>query len=533
MVSRLPGAVISSLLCCTLVCLSAGFSIVHNVPEWQVRGRWIGVSIVSAIVLFVFFVKLIIKPGRVVHLSAQVYSIPMCLVNCAVSVYCILQVVGVVANHSTFHAIADFDNPAGVAALLCVTFPFSLKITNNTETRYKNACLLFLLDACVLYYIQSRTGLLALISSLVVWLWLEKGGNAPRLMIRVLVVLCIIVAIVGFCFLFVGKIASTNGRLLILKTCWQMIKENPWVGHGMHGFAREYMLYQADYLRSINNVKLLMLAGNVPHPLSEFVLVVVNYGFIGLTVVLVLLCLSFRYAWKSVDRELLIVLFTGVTVLCFFSYPFRYPMTLLSLLWCLLSVMVNCLNKMSIVAKKKVSGLALIVIAISVICYYPWYKAQVLWGNMEEILSKNTDKASEIRSSLLTMTDAELFSNSRYLYSRAVVNYYARDYESALLDAQKSSLGVSSYDTELLLGEIFHKTGYNLESEMHFRMASYMCPSRIRPLYNLFRLYEDLNDTLNMVKVGNELIEKPIKVQSHDARAMRLDVRRWLMQAGY
>lgn len=65
------------------------------------------------------------------------------------------------------------------------------------------------------------------------------------------------------------------------------------------------------------------------------------------------------------------------------------------------------------------------------------------------------------------------------------------------------------------------------------RMASYMCPSRIRPLYNLFRLYEDLNDTLNMVKVGNELIEKPIKVQSHDARAMRLDVRRWLMQAGY
>ena len=309
-----------SLLCCTLVCLSTGFSIVHNVPEWQVRGRWIGVSIVSAIVLLAFFVKLIIKPGRVVHLAAQAYSIPMCLVNCAVSVYCILQVVGVVANHSTFHAIADFDNPAGVAALLCVTFPFSLKTTKNTGTRYKIVCFIFLLDAFVLYYIQSRTGLLALITSLVVWLWLEKKENASRLKIRVVVVLFVIVAIVGSCFLFAGKVASTDGRLLILKTCWQMIKDNPWVGHGMHGFAREYMLYQAEYLRSIDDVELLMLAGNEPHPLSEFVLAAVNYGFIGLAVVLAVLCLSFRYAWKNMDRELLMVLLTGVTVLCLFSY---------------------------------------------------------------------------------------------------------------------------------------------------------------------------------------------------------------------
>lgn len=522
-----------SLLCCTLVCLSTGFSIVHNVPEWQVRGRWIGVSIVSAIVLLAFFVKLIIKPGRVVHLAAQAYSIPMCLVNCAVSVYCILQVVGVVANHSTFHAIADFDNPAGVAALLCVTFPFSLKATKNTGTRYKIVCFLFLLDAFVLYYIQSRTGLLALITSLVVWLWLEKKENASRLKIRVVVVLFVIVAIVESCFLFAGKVASTDGRLLILKTCWQMIKDNPWVGHGMHGFAREYMLYQAGYLKTIHDVNILMLADNVPHPLSEFVLVAVNFGILGLAVVLVLLYLTFRWAWKSDDRAFHFMLLTGVTVLSLFSYPSRYPMTLLSLLWCPLSYLLNRLNNMSVITGKIVSSAALIVIVIAVICYYPWYKAQVLWGNTEEMISKYTETASEIKRDLLPITDAELSGSSRYLYSRAVVNYYARDYESALSDAKKSSMGMSSYDTELLLGEIYHKKGRNCESEMHFRMASNMCPSRIRPLYNLFRLYEDLNDTLNMVKVGNELIEKPIKVQSHDARAMRLDVRRWLMQAGY
>ena len=55
-----------------------------------------------------------------------------------------------------------------------------------------------------------------------------------------------------------------------------------------------------------------------------------------------------------------------------------------------------------------------------------------------------------------------------------------------------------------------------------------MCPSRITPLYKLFRLYEALGDTTDMAKTGHELLNKPVKKASHDTRAMRLDVRRKL-----
>ena len=115
------------------------------------------------------------------------------------------------------------------------------------------------------------------------------------------------------------------------------------------------------------------------------------------------------------------------------------------------------------------------------------------------------------------------------MYSRAVVNYYAGDYQQALNDAKNSSDKLSSYDTELLLGSICQKIGLNVDAETHYREASYMCPSRITPLYSLFRLYEEQGDTTNIVIVGHELLDKPVKVASHETRAMRLDVKRKLL----
>ena len=109
------------------------------------------------------------------------------------------------------------------------------------------------------------------------------------------------------------------------------------------------------------------------------------------------------------------------------------------------------------------------------------------------------------------------------------MSYYAGDYSQALTDVRNSREKLSSYDTELLMGSILEKMERNTDAEMHYREASYMCPSRITPLYRLFRLYEAQGDTANMVMTGNGLLDKPVKVPSHDTRAMRLDVRRKLL----
>jgi hypothetical protein len=134
-----------------------------------------------------------------------------------------------------------------------------------------------------------------------------------------------------------------------------------------------------------------------------------------------------------------------------------------------------------------------------------------------------------MKHDILPYIDNILKRNPRYMYSRAVVNYYADDYPQALIDAKNSSDKLSSYDTELLLGSICQKMELNVDAETHYRTASNMCPSRITPLYRLFRLYEEQGDTANIIIIGHELLNRPVKVASHETRAMRLDVRRKLL----
>ncbi len=47
------------------------------------------------------------------------------------------------------------------------------------------------------------------------------------------------------------------------------------------------MPYQTNYFASNENNKFELLADNVKHPLNEFILVLVEFGFIGLTILLV------------------------------------------------------------------------------------------------------------------------------------------------------------------------------------------------------------------------------------------------------
>lgn len=93
-------------------------------------------------------------------------------------------------------------------------------------------------------------------------------------------------------------------------------------------------------------------------------------------------------------------------------------------------------------------------------------------------------------------------------------------------DARASSSRLASYDTEMLLGGVFRELGQPDSSEVHFRKAAVMCPSRISPLYYLFLLYERQGEIEDMSSIGKQLLSKPVKVPSAKTRAMRLDVRK-------
>lgn len=108
----------------------------------------------------------------------------------------------------------------------------------------------------------------------------------------------------------------------------------------MHGFRSQYMNFQALYLDSCRSEVMGMLADNVTHPLNEYALLAVNFGIIGVTVIIGIAVIIVRYCLKHPSRDGFIGLsvMAGIAVLALFSYPFRYPLTSVALACALLLV---------------------------------------------------------------------------------------------------------------------------------------------------------------------------------------------------
>lgn len=515
------------------LCVASGFSLIHDVPEWQITGRWIGSLAVAALGLFVVSTIKLLRPGHGTIPCVRTCSMYMATVNIAVVVYCLMQLASLARNSTPFRAVADFDNPAGVAALLCVTFPFSTMATAGWRSSRIIAVALLTIDSVVLFMIQSRSGLSALAATALTWVVCGPRGafffKAKRL---VMVLLLVAAATGGLVFLSYHKKASTYGRMVILSTCMRMVADRPLLGHGPHGFEREYMLSQAEFLKGIEDENILMLSDNVTHPLSEYMLVAVDYGLTGLSVVIAIIICAVVGASRRCGRTrvFLFMEFCSVCTLSLFSYPFRYPMTWVALVCCFVPELIIWAESCSLTVNKIVWSATLVLSVFTLLSVGRWHMVQAKWKNITDRLNSDTGAAMTISREMLPLTDAVLSGNPRYLYSRAVVNYYAAFYDQALADAKGCAAMLSSYDTELLLGSVCQKMRKFHDAESHYMVASYMCPSRITPLYRLFRLYEEQGDSSSMVEIGRRLLDKPVKIQSRETRAMRLDVRRTIEQ---
>lgn len=451
------------------------------------------------------------------------------ITNLAVTLYCFLQIVGLATNNTPFRAVADFDNPTGVATFLCLTFPFSI-LALGRRWRIMLITLVYLLNSIVLFLIQSRSGLTAITLTLLIGaiIFLKKHKYKNH---KIAIVISIVTATIGLLFLSYKKQASTNGRMVIYKTCMNMLADRPSIGYGPGVFDKHYMEYQAKYLETVENEDIRMLSDNISHPLSEYLLIAVNYGIAGVIIVLTILIVSILWVLKikgPVHTFLLMMLCT-IGILSLFSYPFRYPITIVTLLYCGSLVFKKCSNDCIIRYKITSLSFLLAVSIITIVLVIRYYVALVAWNRMIEGFAQDNLEKSSLQHVIKTTADCVFKNNARYLYSRAVTYYNINDYTASLIDAKNSADILSCYDTELLLGSIYNNIGEYTEAQRHYKEASEMCPSRITPLYCLFRLYEQQHDTTLMLEYGGKLLSKPVKISSHDTRLMRLDVKRTLL----
>lgn len=357
---------------------------------------------------------------------------------------------------------------------------------------------LFIIVNCFLfYYISARTALIS--SAFILCICFQKSW------IKNIAVSLLLISFISL-FSNSSKVDSTYGRSFILKTSLSLLKEpkDYIFGLGGNSFGREYMKSQAESLTT-SPLREQQLADNIRHPLNEFVFYLIEYGLILVILILSLIIISY-------DTESLFCKTTLAVIISFmfFSYPMRYPITWIMVAFILSKCKILNLNTIKypkyIIWIKNISLVSLLVF-LSIVSIFQT-KGYMNWekGFFYVQLGK-LDSAQEYYN-----LASKHLNNSQFVYNRAFYENLRGNYEIALEILNKTN--IYDYEVALLKSKI-HTSGLDYESALgELTMAERMCPNRFTPLFEKYKIFEQIGDSLNLTITKNRILHKPIKIKS-------------------
>lgn len=501
-----------------LLLAGATFPVFKNINDYLIVGKWV---ITVAILIVGLIVTHFLKKSKY-HISISLTDVshPAIIISAAIILYSALQYFDILPNSGLFKVNGGFDNPVGAVISLVLLMPSILFLADRTNNRKRQLLvyLFILLEFIYVLYLQSRTGIITM--SILLAFYIGKTYIAKwKRLILILSTVCI--PIIALIYLFAVKSGSTNGRILILGTCWEMFRDAPLFGHGFHSFDKYYMLYQAQILQKPEWSMYGIYADNVTHPLSEYMLILVQFGIVGLLLSLSVIAFIFRFMLRGKQKPdiYVIMTFVGVCILSLFTYPFRYPITAIAVLFCICDTFDIHINRLNL----KITLLGTILLIPGLMLGTKWFFYQIKWYNSSNQELFKPDEYAKIYNAL---------SNDPYfLYNYSVRLCQNGEPEKADSIVHLGFSRLANYDTALLMGDI--NRSLNLEKSIeYYTLASEMCPSRFVPLYNIFMLQKEKQNYDQMKLVGKKIIAMPVKVPSSTVRQIRLSVKQQMLDLG-
>lgn len=497
------------------------------INDGQILVKWVGSSIAFFSLILIASVVGFDKCKDMQASDIIKIATPFLIIGLFVLIYSFLQLTGFIKNNSSvdYKVLAGFDNPAGIASAITVSLPFTLAFLerlNPHTLRYLALGGIISVVMIILVSARSRVGILASGTVILLYYHHTIKDIKTRKIIAILLSLLLLTVIVYMSFY---KRGSNSGRVLILGVCWDMFKDAPLLGHGLHGFRSQYMLYQANYLDRCTSDVLPMLADNATHPLNEYVLLAVNFGLIGISVLLLgVVVITIHYFKHQSDESFVgIITIVGISILSMFSYPFRYPLTVIGLLCALLLVYKDMFLETSHTTMIVIRSITATMSALGLFLIITWANDQIQWGKLSFVSDNGYDKKVLIQG--YNNIYPKLKKDPYFLYNYAYILSENGECEKAGNMATKSFNLMANYDTALLIADIAKEWGDVEVAEEYYRLASRMCPVRFMPLYGLFRLYNDNGRVEEMKDMGQLILSKPIKVYSNEVRMIRTEVR--------
>jgi len=436
-------------------------------------------------------------------------------INTSIAIVCLLQALygllqyfGLFYTPSTFPITGSFDNPAGFSACLSVGFPFVFELM-KTNKRLRILGIIsgvsIMIGIIVSDYSVVIICVLLILSIYTYHKFVKKRIRLKKLFISLL----ILIGSILFIFLIFIKKDSASGRLLIWEVTLNMIKDNPVVGSGGGSFSKDYMIYQADYLERYPNSQYSILADNVIHPFNEFLLLVVEYGMIGLFILVYCIAAALRNKKNILSPYFLCLL--SIIVFSCFSYPFKYPFV-----WILLALSLARLSKdnklvFSLKLNKliKTGCMGVLIVGLFIVVKdfqfeYKWKKAVRLssLGKTKSIINEYDNLYSDWNH------------NPLFLYNYGAELNHIKEYSKSIEILHECEDYFNDYDVQMLLADNYYNLEKLYESEKHYQLASNMCPNRFLPLYWMMKIYDKKEQHQKALKVAEIIMNKDIKIPS-------------------
>lgn len=446
--------------------------------------------------------------------------------------YGILQYFYLVPNvASTFPISGSFDNPAGYSVALSSVFPFAIYLISKTN--YIRCLRIFGVVGVVvfitgIFLAQSRSAIFAVITVLTFWFisscfFRQLSCNLRTIM---LVAVCFFFMILaGVVYLYKKDLA--NGRLLITMCTFHMIKDEPVTGYGVGGFEKEYMLYQARFFEINPESPYIRLSDNVRHPFNEYLKTIVEYGFIGLMIVIVFFLFIIR-AYKqnrSIENRTSISVLIGIAVFSCFSYPLTYPFARFVALIAAANLFKDeralFILKNNLLFPLKTS-MSLLIMTLVILCLFSM-KNEYRWNKIAQpSLAGKTETVMPDYARLYRL----MKTHGLFLYNYGAELNYIGKYKDSNNILKDCCRYMNDMDVQLLLADNYQQIQEYDKAEEHLILAYNMVPVRFTPLYRLALLYQMMSNADCTYNTALHIVNKKVKIPSSEVIQMKEEMKK-------
>ena len=410
-----------------------------------------------------------------------------------------------------FPIVGNFDNPAGFASALAAGFSFAF---SSAQGRNGAARILSFLPAILMVlaivFSGSRAGLLAVV--VIVMIVLAHKVKVSRF---AMIAACTFSLLAMSLALYFLKKDSADGRLLIWLVSMRLFIRHPLFGGGSGAFLREYMPEQASFFQMHPESRLSFLADNISHPFNEYLSFLIQWGMVG-AMLCVALAVVIIKSWKrnrTQENAALLLALTAMGIFALFSYPMNYPFG-----WLVASMAVGIIGRCTPEVHRLkwhplISCTAGMLPAIVVLC-----GTFVQYGNYSRwhALSHHRPHVSpEVLYEGYEALYPALHADPLFLYNYAAEMHNLNRDDAALTLATSCQTRRDDYVVEHLKGDILRSVERREEAHAAYETMCNMCPNRFIPLYRLFQLAEEDGDAEKANVLAKEIIQKPVKIQSH------------------